>query len=348
MLTARKSVRSLLTHRLALRYPSDSSSSDQFTSEDSSRDSSSETSSDSHSDTSSNSSSRHYSSGYAISETPCDSSIATSKRPSRKRCRSPILSVPVSSPVRRALSLDGYELYVPREVGLRVDVEDSYEPYTEPNIDSDVQTDIDKCIAYADAIRARGIDDRDVVETAATKEVEPSARGTIEVEVDLRVRPVVDYDVRASVREDVPDHITADEAVKVTYEKLGDLGHRIARVDLEVTTVIERINALEQDNTRLRGMLDVESQRVDRLQHGTPKPTHNLRTSNKTIMSKEMLIMGMVKHATCTLLDGVLTWWNSHKRTVGVDDSYAMMWKALIKIMTEVYCPRNEIQKMET
>ncbi|GKC08478.1 putative reverse transcriptase domain-containing protein [Tanacetum coccineum] len=43
-----------------------------------------------------------------------------------------------------------------------------------------------------------------------------------------------------------------------------------------------------------------------------------------------------VKYATCTLLDGALTWWNSHKRTIGVDDAYAMTWKALMKLMTEV------------
>ncbi|GJV49082.1 putative reverse transcriptase domain-containing protein [Tanacetum coccineum] len=40
--------------------------------------------------------------------------------------------------------------------------------------------------------------------------------------------------------------------------------------------------------------------------------------------------------------------WNSYKRIVGVDAAYAMMWKALMKLMTKVYCPRNEIQKMET
>ncbi|GJX13104.1 putative reverse transcriptase domain-containing protein [Tanacetum coccineum] len=53
-------------------------------------------------------------------------------------------------------------------------------------------------------------------------------------------------------------------------------------------------------------------------------------------------------YATCTFLDGVLTWWNSYKRTIGVDDAYAMTWKALMKLMTKVYCPRNEIQKTET
>ncbi|GKE44289.1 putative reverse transcriptase domain-containing protein, partial [Tanacetum coccineum] len=46
--------------------------------------------------------------------------------------------------------------------------------------------------------------------------------------------------------------------------------------------------------------------------------------------------------------NGTLTWWNSHKRTVGTDATYAMTWKTLIKLMTNVYCLRNEIQKMET
>ncbi|GJT17978.1 reverse transcriptase domain-containing protein [Tanacetum coccineum] len=54
-----------------------------------------------------------------------------------------------------------------------------------------------------------------------------------------------------------------------------------------------------------------------------------------------------VKYASCTLIDGAFTWWNSHKMTVGVDAAYAMTWKSLVKLMTEVYCPRNEIQKME-
>ncbi|GKB49476.1 putative reverse transcriptase domain-containing protein [Tanacetum coccineum] len=55
-----------------------------------------------------------------------------------------------------------------------------------------------------------------------------------------------------------------------------------------------------------------------------------------------------VKYATCTLLDSALTWWNSHKRTIGTDVAYALSWRELLKLMTEVYCPRNEIQKMET
>ncbi|GKF35397.1 reverse transcriptase domain-containing protein [Tanacetum coccineum] len=43
-----------------------------------------------------------------------------------------------------------------------------------------------------------------------------------------------------------------------------------------------------------------------------------------------------------------LTWWNSHKRTIGTEAVFVMSWRELIKLMTEVYCLRNEIQKMES
>ncbi|GJX91275.1 putative reverse transcriptase domain-containing protein [Tanacetum coccineum] len=42
-----------------------------------------------------------------------------------------------------------------------------------------------------------------------------------------------------------------------------------------------------------------------------------------------------VKYATCTLLDSALTWWNTHKRTIGIDAAYAMTWTELIKLITE-------------
>ncbi|GJT70019.1 reverse transcriptase domain-containing protein [Tanacetum coccineum] len=54
-----------------------------------------------------------------------------------------------------------------------------------------------------------------------------------------------------------------------------------------------------------------------------------------------------VKFTTCTLLDSALTWWNSHVQTVGIDGAYEISWKDLMKLMIEVYCPRNEIQKLE-
>ncbi|GKE40077.1 putative reverse transcriptase domain-containing protein, partial [Tanacetum coccineum] len=55
-----------------------------------------------------------------------------------------------------------------------------------------------------------------------------------------------------------------------------------------------------------------------------------------------------VKYAICTLLNSALTWWNSHKRTIGADAAFAMSWRELMKLMDEVYCPRTKIQKMES
>ncbi|GJS31468.1 putative reverse transcriptase domain-containing protein [Tanacetum coccineum] len=44
-----------------------------------------------------------------------------------------------------------------------------------------------------------------------------------------------------------------------------------------------------------------------------------------------------VKYATYTLLDSALTWWNSHKRTVGVDAAFFMTWRDLMKLMMKVF-----------
>ncbi|GJS62851.1 putative reverse transcriptase domain-containing protein [Tanacetum coccineum] len=58
-------------------------------------------------------------------------------------------------------------------------------------------------------------------------------------------------------------------------------------------------------------------------------------------------VENQIKFSTCTLLAGALTWWNSHVRTVGHDVAYAMTWTYLKKKMTDKYCPRVEIKKLE-
>ncbi|GKF37512.1 hypothetical protein Tco_0114270, partial [Tanacetum coccineum] len=233
--------------------------------------------------------------------------------PSRKRSRSPTTSISLSSPIPGALSSvradllpprkrirspesvtdledcsdESSESSVPRETSSRADIEvgGSDEPHSEPDIDPEIQAEIDECIAYADALRAEGIDARVVVETVAREEVETSARGTVVVSDDRVTHPVVP--------DDIPEPAQEEGAVEVTYETLGDLvqrfhdhtveipvhrvqviesiqrdqGHRIVASSQQGTVMSERISELERDNTRLRGMLDVASQRVTRLQH---------------------------------------------------------------------------------
>ncbi|GKA58063.1 putative reverse transcriptase domain-containing protein, partial [Tanacetum coccineum] len=62
----------------------------------------------------------------------------------------------------------------------------------------------------------------------------------------------------------------------------------------------------------------------------------------------EMAITAMVKYASCTLQGSALTWWNSHVRAVGQDVAYAMPWTALKRMITDKYCPRGEIKKLES
>ncbi|GKD97665.1 hypothetical protein Tco_1381562 [Tanacetum coccineum] len=54
-----------------------------------------------------------------------------------------------------------------------------------------------------------------------------------------------------------------------------------------------------------------------------------------------------IKFATCTLQGNALTWWNSHVRTVRHDVAYAMTCKTLKKMMTNKYCLRGKIKKLE-
>nr|GFC55325.1 reverse transcriptase domain-containing protein [Tanacetum cinerariifolium] len=58
-------------------------------------------------------------------------------------------------------------------------------------------------------------------------------------------------------------------------------------------------------------------------------------------------VKNQVKFATCTLLGAALTWWNGHVRTIGHDAAYAMTWEILKKKLTDKYCPKGEIKKLE-
>ncbi|GJY76558.1 putative reverse transcriptase domain-containing protein [Tanacetum coccineum] len=62
---------------------------------------------------------------------------------------------------------------------------------------------------------------------------------------------------------------------------------------------------------------------------------------------RNCFVENQIKFSTCTLLGNALTWWNSHVRTVGNDIAYAMTWTELKKKMTEKYCLRTEIKKLE-
>ncbi|GJS80651.1 hypothetical protein Tco_0730532 [Tanacetum coccineum] len=260
MMTARKRVGPLPTHRLVVRHSVDYSSFGSFSLDDSIIEFiSSETSSDSPTDALSDSASSRSSPYHSLPTSP--SGMTSSHRLCslsrvfivhllflRDHLMILLLVSLLEGSPKTATNLedcseDRFEPYVPREVGLGVDFEDeSSEPSRSRGadlvmdvdvvrsdgieIDPEIQAEIDECFAYADALRDRGIDARVVVEAVDREE---------------------------------------SETVEVTYETLGDLVQRFH--DHTEAIPVHCIQAIEgvQEKT-LRGTMSVKNQRVDRIQ----------------------------------------------------------------------------------
>ncbi|XP_076921100.1 uncharacterized protein LOC143582408 [Bidens hawaiensis] len=56
----------------------------------------------------------------------------------------------------------------------------------------------------------------------------------------------------------------------------------------------------------------------------------------------------MVRYATCTLEDEAQNWWNSQVQTLGMEAVHQLTWEELKAMVLEEYCPRSELQKIET
>ncbi|GKA95175.1 putative reverse transcriptase domain-containing protein [Tanacetum coccineum] len=108
----------------------------------------------------------------------------------------------------------------------------------------------------------------------------------------------------------------------------------------------------------LRLLKGLQTQMVEfRRQHGPAKGhlrscwtyTHGLKRWSLFTASESKLYIScpQLNFATCTLQGNALTWWNSHVKTTTLEAAHAMPWKTLKKMMTDKYCPRGEIKKLE-
>nr|GEX03026.1 hypothetical protein [Tanacetum cinerariifolium] len=209
MMTTRNRVGPLPTRRLAVRHSVDYSSLDHFSLDDSSRDSSSssssETSLDSSADVLFDYASTFIFRSFITNTIIGPSHDSSSMSPSRKRSRSPAASAPLSLPIPEALSYARTDL----EMDVDVVMSDGID------INLEIQAKIEECIAHADVLRNRGIDDRVVVEVVDRDKVETVTRGPVEVRVDRVTHPVT--------VDDIPEPAQEAGDVEVTYETLGDL-----------------------------------------------------------------------------------------------------------------------------
>ncbi|GKF00410.1 hypothetical protein Tco_0023760 [Tanacetum coccineum] len=157
-------------------------------------------------------------------ERSLDSSLPSAE-PSRKRCRSPTTLVSSSTPILRLIAPIPVDLLPPRKrFKDSHSPEDSGEEHIEVGTaDAEAVADLGTSVGVGAHIEdgiGMGVEvvASDIREDEEEIEAEASAGGTEDFEVDPRVRPII--------VEDVPKHVTADGAVEITYEPLGDLIRR--------------------------------------------------------------------------------------------------------------------------
>ncbi|GJW52026.1 reverse transcriptase domain-containing protein [Tanacetum coccineum] len=54
-----------------------------------------------------------------------------------------------------------------------------------------------------------------------------------------------------------------------------------------------------------------------------------------------------VTFATGTLTDDALSWWNAYAQPIGIEQANRITWTELKRLLTNKYCPRTEVKKME-
>nr|GEV00752.1 putative reverse transcriptase domain-containing protein [Tanacetum cinerariifolium] len=140
----------------------------------------------------------------------------------------------------------------------------------------------------------------------------------------------------------------------MTYEEVEELVARRVAEEIEAREVARNLETLNKNEEEQEGENGGNSGNGNR-ENGN----HGMNYGGFMPMAQECTFQDFLKCKPHTFLGnkGVVRltrWfekmetWNSHKRTIGVDATYAMKWAGLMKLMTEVYCSRNEVQKMET
>ncbi|GKB34815.1 reverse transcriptase domain-containing protein [Tanacetum coccineum] len=156
--------------------------------------------------------------------------------------------------------------------------------------------------------------------------------------------------------------LSREEFLQVREDR-DDTRRRLRRLESFVERRLGLLGDRAENDSRMQNALEAESQS----QNGSDGDNGNGRNENPNENGRG--VVGLirwfekmetmfyisncpkkyqVKYATCTLLNSALTWWNSHKMTIGTEAAFTMSWRELMKLMAEVYCPRNEIQKMES
>nr|GEX67876.1 hypothetical protein [Tanacetum cinerariifolium] len=126
------------------------------------------------------------------------------------------------------------------------------------------------------------------------------------------------------------------------YALLEDAQDSRTRISQRVAVDSQRVDLLMEDRIAHQETIQIVEDEAYAIREAW---AHSIGLS-QAVYSELQTHQEQVKFATCTLLDDVLTWWNSQIRSLG-PDAYSMTWEVLKKKMTDKYCPRGEIKKLD-
>ncbi|GJZ66932.1 hypothetical protein Tco_0630172 [Tanacetum coccineum] len=205
--------------------------------------------------------------------------LLSSVGPSRKRCTSPATTVPLAIPASGALVPTRADLLPPHKRFKDSYLsEDSIEEDIDANvlaaIETNVRVDVSICMEVSVEI---------VSEDKEEYEAESSARGTVKIEMDRVIEPVVADEIAEHTSEDYPDlRLLEAESLIASAERAG---------------LLDRVATMERSNMRLRDTLRMESVRVDRLRRRMGYMEDELRQICVTPKAIEEIIAQRVAEA---------------------------------------------------
>nr|GEY13721.1 putative reverse transcriptase domain-containing protein [Tanacetum cinerariifolium]GEY43479.1 putative reverse transcriptase domain-containing protein [Tanacetum cinerariifolium] len=205
----------------------------------------------------------------------------------------------------------------------------------------------------------------DIREDEEDFEAEASARGTMEIAVD----PLVTGGISESTRGDVPDfegslyditHYMSDVPLnrisefETAYRQLEG-GQLVASG--EIAGLADRIRSLGQENLRVRALLCIERDHVDNLRRHMELSQEEFSQIRRDVMIPRGDLGGtldlgtiMMRVATITVMAMEMDEGMEMEITMRMIEMLGMSFdsRELRKLMAKVYCPRTEIQKMES
>nr|GEY44815.1 putative reverse transcriptase domain-containing protein [Tanacetum cinerariifolium] len=199
---------------------------------------------------------------HASSDFHSYASSDSSSRHSLSYHSSPDLSSTSAGPSRKKLRDSGYLADIkvdPRETSLRDDVivRGSDEPYLEQNIDPEIQTEIDECIAYADALRDRRIDARVVVEAVDREESERGTRGPVKARAERVTHPAMPEDTTELAQEERDVECTKMPSIRsgasMTQEEVKELVTRRVAEEIYAREAAMNLEPLNENKDEQEG-----------------------------------------------------------------------------------------------